>query len=137
MALIIDASVAFKWTVDEVDSPAALALLERDESLYAPTLLLAEVANVIASKHRRGEMPAEACGQVLPTIQQLLFRLVDIEPLAERALGIALALRHPAYDCFYLALSETMNAPLITADRRLLARIAGTPHAALVRPLVA
>jgi predicted nucleic acid-binding protein len=34
------------------------------------------------------------------------------------------------YDCFYLALSEAEDAPLVTADRRLVAKVAGTPFAA-------
>jgi predicted nucleic acid-binding protein len=36
-------------------------------------------------------------------------------------------LRHPAYECFYLALAEERRAKLVTADRRLLGRLAGTP----------
>ena len=35
-------------------------------------------------------------------------------------------LHHPVYDCFYLAVSEALDAPLVTADGRLLARVAGT-----------
>jgi predicted nucleic acid-binding protein len=47
--------------------------------------------------------------------------------LAGRALEIAAELRHPAYDCFYLALAEERSAKLITADRRLISGLAGTP----------
>ena len=44
-----------------------------------------------------------------------------------RAVAIARELDHPVYDCFYLAVSEALDAPLVTADGRLLARVAGTP----------
>jgi predicted nucleic acid-binding protein len=47
--------------------------------------------------------------------------------LAGRALEIAAELRHPAYDCFYLALAQERRAQLVTADRRLISRLAGTP----------
>ncbi len=40
---------------------------------------------------------------------------------------MAVDLRHPVYDCFYLALAEAEEAPLVTADRRLLTRLTGTP----------
>ena len=53
--------------------------------------------------------------------------LLAIGPLRRRALEIATALRHPAYDCFYLALAETRDAELVTADRRFAARLDGTP----------
>ena len=43
------------------------------------------------------------------------------EELRGRALAIAVDLNHPIYDCFYLALAEREHAPLISADKRLLA----------------
>jgi predicted nucleic acid-binding protein len=35
------------------------------------------------------------------------------------AVALSRQLQHPAYDCFYLALSRRLDAPLITADKRL------------------
>ena len=55
--------------------------------------------------------------------------------LADRALAIALDLRHPVYDCFYLALAEARGSRLVTADDRLLRVCARTPFAKLVRSL--
>jgi predicted nucleic acid-binding protein len=46
-------------------------------------------------------------------------------------------LRHPVYDCFYLALAEREDATLVTADRRLIGRLAGSRWEAMCRPLVA
>ena len=39
MTVVVDASVALKWYVDEEDSEAALALLASDERLIAPDFL--------------------------------------------------------------------------------------------------
>ena len=49
--VIVDASVAVKWVVDEPDGDVAEALLE--QRLAAPTLWLAEAANALWSKCRR------------------------------------------------------------------------------------
>ena len=47
--------------------------------------------------------------------------LIAAEALCVRALALAIDLRHPVYDCFYLALAERENAPLATADEGLIA----------------
>ena len=43
--------------------------------------------------------------------------------LSEPALALAIELGHPAYDCAYLALALQRRSRLVTADRRLLARV--------------
>ena len=55
--------------------------------------------------------------------------------LRDRALAIAIELRHPAYDCFYLALAERSTAPLVTADERLIFCCADTRFEKLVQSL--
>jgi predicted nucleic acid-binding protein len=52
--------------------------------------------------------------------------LIPDEALAAAAMQIARRLDHPVYDCFYLALAEQRDARMITADRRLIARLHGT-----------
>jgi predicted nucleic acid-binding protein len=55
--------------------------------------------------------------------------------LKDRALAIAIELRHSAYDCFYLALAEQRTSSLVTADDRLIRRCADTPFEKLVQSL--
>ncbi len=43
--VVVDASVALKWFVDEAGSNQARLLLIRDLSLVAPDLIVAEVCN--------------------------------------------------------------------------------------------
>ena len=57
MSIVIDASVAVKWVLDEPRSDAALAL--RNEQLAAPALWLAEAANALWRHVRVGELTAE------------------------------------------------------------------------------
>jgi predicted nucleic acid-binding protein len=40
------------------------------------------------------------------------------------ALRIAISLQHPVYDCFYLALAQAEDCPLVTADQRFLRAVA-------------
>ena len=123
--MIVDASVALKWVVQEVDSDAAVALFGA-ETLIVPDLLFSEIANGIWKKWRRGELAA------VPTLLGTLAGLLQIEPtapLAVRAAEIAIELSHPAYDCFYIALAEALDDRVMTADLQLIRICAGTPYA--------
>ncbi len=48
-------------------------------------------------------------------------RILALGGFAERAIELATALRHPIYDCFYLAVAECQSAPLVTADETMIA----------------
>lgn len=136
MAMIVDASVAFKWFVPETDSDRALALFDTTEALYAPDLVLTEVSNAMWARFRKVEGdhgPAvKAAAGALP---RMLTLLVPVAELLPRAIDLAFDLQHPIYDCIYLALAEREKAALITADRRLIATVSGGGYSALVRAL--
>ena len=122
MSLVIDASIAIKWVVPEPDTDEALAL--RQTPLYAPDLLIAECVNVLWRKARRRELlPAEALLAVR-LIERADIQLRPMRPLIEPAARLALALDHPAYDCFYLALARTMGCEFVTADRDFYRKVA-------------
>ncbi|MEO5363855.1 MAG: type II toxin-antitoxin system VapC family toxin [Magnetococcus sp. DMHC-8] len=132
MTVIVDASVAFKWFVAEQDSSSALALLNSGQALCAPVLLIAEVCNVGWRVWQRREITDEQLRIISLRIGEPFSKLAGLSRLAPRASEIARILKHPAYDCFYLALAERENAPLVTADERLMARLVDTPWASLV-----
>ena len=136
MTLIIDASVALKWYLsDEPHAAEAQRLLDSGEHLIAPDIVVAEVCNAAWLGVRAGRVTqgqAEAIARSLPSPFGLL---VGGPALAERAVAIAGQLNHPVYDCFYLALSEARDTLLVTADTRLLKRIANTNWAIRARSL--
>ncbi len=120
MTLVVDASVAVKWALNEAGTTRALALRD-EESLIAPSLIATEIGNALWKAVRRG---AVARAEALDTMAAILVpfdALVPVEDLRNRALDIALELDHPIYDCFYLALAERERCSLVTADKRLLA----------------
>jgi predicted nucleic acid-binding protein len=53
LIVVVDASVAIKWFIQEPDRTAARLLLEPDKRLLAPELLVAEVANAIWKRSSR------------------------------------------------------------------------------------
>jgi predicted nucleic acid-binding protein len=135
MTLVVDASVALKWFIGEDGSDLAVALLSSGEPLIAPDLVLAEVCNAAWKSLRRHEIDQAQFDEVATDVTQVFQRLVPLDRLVRPAAALARALDHPVYDCFYLALAEAENVPLVTADRRLVAALGGTPLAARVQPL--
>lgn len=132
--MVIDASVAFKWIVDEPDSDKAHMLVGRTD-LVAPLLIYSEVGNALVKRVNRGELaPSLPLRDQLADLAELLVT-VDERKVAPRAYEMAVELRHPIYDCMYLALAEALGESLLTADRKFLTRL--EPHAfgSIARPL--
>ena len=115
---VVDASVAVKWVVAEDGSDAAAALLD-GRPLVAPELILPECANILWKKATRGELTADEASLAANLLARMEVELVGHRPSMPAALGLALRLGHPAYDCAYLALAIERDLPMVTADRRL------------------
>jgi predicted nucleic acid-binding protein len=116
--LVLDASVAIKWFAPEVLSKEAESLLDSGDALFAPDLLLVECGNIIWKKVRLGELDRSDGDAALAALRSGPIDLVDTRPLVERALHLAHELKHPVYDCLYLATAEAVDGLVVTADRR-------------------
>jgi len=128
--LVIDASVAIKWVVEEAGTSEALGLRGRYR-LLAPDLLVAECANILWKKVSRKELSS---GEAL--LAARLLQAADLElrpgrPLLLAATELAVELDHPAYDCLYLAVAVEIDCRLVTMDERLLRKLGRKPHAQL------
>ena len=128
MRVVADASVVAKWYFPERGRSAADRILEQsaegDLQLLAPDVIEGELVNVLWKKVRRGECDEAAAQQVLDLWETDRPPLVESQLLSRRALGLALRLGHPVYDCLYLAAAIEYQATLATADARL-ASVAG------------
>jgi predicted nucleic acid-binding protein len=123
---IVDASVAVKWFVAEADSLVADELSAGNHRLFAPRLLLTEVANVLARKAMAGLMSVAEARAYLRSLPQYFVGVLSVDDLIEPALENACTLRHPIYDLIYLEAARRFDAQLVTADHRFIAKLAGT-----------
>lgn len=131
MSCVVDASVAVKWFfAKEPHAAEALALVRDDPALIAPDLVIAETCNAAWKWLRLGRIAATELDEIAASLPRYFSEFTAAAILAPRAVAIAAALAHPVYDCLYLALAELRQLPLITADARLLARLAGSPWSA-------
>lgn len=121
--VVIDASVAIKWVVDEEGSDDAVRLID-GPALSAPDLLMSECANILWKKTRRGELTRDETSLAIDLLARADIELVPTRALASAATALALDLDHPAYDCMYLALAIERGDVFITADRRFVRLVA-------------
>lgn len=84
--------------------------------VLAPQLLLAEAANVLLRKQRRGELSMPELAELLAAVQALPIRLCDHQAMLMPACALASKHGLTVYDALYLALAEQHGAHLITSD---------------------
>ena len=134
--IVVDASAAIKWVVEEEGSDAAAALSRQE--LLAPSLVMAECANALWAKARRGELTASEVIERIQILFEAPVELVPLESLIEPAAELALKLDHPIYDCLYLALARQRSGFVVTADRRFVNAVqTHEEHADLIQLLTA
>ena len=119
--MVIDASVAIKWVIEEEGTKEALAL--RGRALAAPDLLIAECANILWRKTRRNELSESEALFAAGLLARADIELVAMRPYLEAATRIAIALDHAAYDCIYIALAEAEGVRFVTADTSLVRKV--------------
>lgn len=116
--LVIDASIAVKWVVQEPGTTEALAL--RKAALAAPDLLVPECANILWKKHRLGQLTVGEAKAAAQLLERADIELVPMRVHLHAATALAIELDHPAYDCLYIALALEKGCAFATADQRLL-----------------
>lgn len=130
---VIDANIAVAAFVDLPYSQRARDLLSDAERILAPDLILHEFGNTLWKLVTTGKMTIGFAHDAITGLIALVNDLVDGRLLAHEALRLATELRHPVYDCFYLALAFNRDAPFVTADRRFAAKLADTNVAGRVQ----
>ncbi len=121
---VLDASVVLKWFRPEVEGKdEALALWRQHRSgelaLSAPHLLPLELLNALG-RHWKWAAPSLRSATMMIDDLAISFVVPDLVAVAGWV-GRGLS----AYDAAYVAVAEQERAPLVTADRRILATAGG------------
>jgi predicted nucleic acid-binding protein len=98
---------------------------------HAPHLLDVEVAQVLRKFVLRGQTSAERAQRALHDLEEFPLRRHGHASLLSRV--FELRANHTAYDGIYLALSESLGAPLLTCDAGLVKSPSSTAAVELVR----
>lgn len=124
--LVIDASVAIKWSLPaqtEVLGAEALRLLERyvagEIDFVVPDVFWAEVGRVLWKGTRQLRWNRSQAEAFALDLSRRDFTTVSSSTLLSEALTIAFAYDRSVCDSFYVALAIQARTELITADERL------------------
>lgn len=130
MTVVVDASVVVAALVDvsAVGRWAEVVLV--DGGLLAPHLMPFEVGNILRRAALRGEISDDVARLAHADLVDMAVELVAYEAVAARAWALRGSVT--VYDATYVALAESVNAPLMTLDRRL-ARASG-PRCSVLTP---
>jgi predicted nucleic acid-binding protein len=114
--LVIDANIAVGWSLESPRTPSCIRILRETEAVIAPDLIIAEVANAFYQQLKNGAANKERIVDGLELLPRWFAELVPSSMLRSRAFDLALQLKHPAYDCFYLALALMRDVRFVTSD---------------------
>jgi predicted nucleic acid-binding protein len=131
---VVDASVAIKLFINEPFSDQAEALfwiLEADPpgQLYVPDLFFIECTNILWKHIKRFGYPEDKAREDLAALKGLALHGIATIDLMEDALNIAVSHDITAYDGCYVVLAQQLNIPVVSADEKLVRKMAGTVHA--------
>ena len=115
--IVVDASVLAPALADDAaDGDEARERL-RGQRLAAPELVDLEVASVLRRASREGRLDERRARQALEDLAAIPLVRASHRPLLERIWELRENLT--AYDAAYVALAETLEVALLTADERL------------------
>jgi predicted nucleic acid-binding protein len=122
--VVIDSSFLLKILLPENKSEQAEILwkswIKDSIRVVAPTLIVFEVSSVLRNKIYRGILENGDARELINQIKHLDITLIYTDDLLDLAWEIGEILKTSTlYDCFYIALSKFLGAPLWTADRKL------------------
>ena len=119
-AIVVDASVAVAWLLEDEDEPDTVAPLRAlmARETFVPQLWHVEIRNALLSAERRGRITPDQVAERLADLKTLSIR-TDQEPDFDATLELARDHRLTFYDALYLELAIRRDASLATLDNAL------------------
>lgn len=115
--IVVDASVVAPLIADGGPDGEQFRAALRGQTLSAPDLLRIEVLSVIRRHLASGELTARQANNAVDDLLALPITLYPTTPLVRRCWELRANIT--AYDACYVALAETLEVALMTADAKL------------------
>lgn len=130
-AYVLDASVVLKWYARDKEKDLEDALKIREDlksrtiELFAPELLVYEIANVLRYKETLEERLV--LNAIVSIYEMRIMRSVN-QGIMEEAIRLARKYDITVYDSTYISFAKDLGCTFITADRKLLQKTKPVPN---------
>jgi predicted nucleic acid-binding protein len=130
---VVDASVCIKLFIHETfsgkaDDLFALLTAAPPARLHVPGLFFIECASILWKHVRRYDYPIEKAKEDLSVLHALALHRVSTHSLMRMAFEMVINHSITAYDACYVALAHDLDISLVTADQKLVQRLAATRY---------
>lgn len=122
--IVVDTNLLAYAVLPGERSAAVLALAERDSAWVAPRLWRLELRNVLATLMRVRKLPLSGALAAFAGAEELVSD-ATIEPSTEECLRLAARGGISAWAAEFVFVAETLDLPLVTADKRLIRAFPG------------
>jgi predicted nucleic acid-binding protein len=122
--IVIDANILIYSLIESDHTPLVNRLRGKDADWRTTVLCLHETLNVLATYQRRGILSLAQCRELLVHADHFI-EVAQCEVEMDAALTVAAEYEVTGYDAQYVALAQSLNAPLITEDRKLRQAVTG------------
>ena len=122
--IVVDTNILAYLVIPGDKTEQAEATLLKCREWAAPFLWRSELRNVLSLYIKTGKLSIEAAFQSISDAEAVVSgRTYHVDNL--RVLELAFESGCTAYDCEFVCLSEKLNVPLVTSDKKLLAAFPG------------
>lgn len=122
--IVVDANILIYSLIKCEQSALVQKLRGKDADWRTAALCLHETLNVLATYQRREVLTLAQCRALLGHTERFV-AVAQCEVAMDTALAVAAEYAITGYDAQYVALAQSLNAPLITEDRRLRKAVPG------------
>lgn len=122
--IVIDANILVYSLIEGENTPLIHKLREKDKDWRTTPLCLHEILNVLATYQRHEALTLSQCKKLLDHAERFI-QVAQCEVSMGAALTVAAKYAITGYDAQYIALAQSLNALLITEDRKLRVAVPG------------
>ncbi|MEO8008750.1 MAG: type II toxin-antitoxin system VapC family toxin [Betaproteobacteria bacterium] len=122
--IVVDANILVYSLIAGDNTKLVQKLREKDADWRTAGLCLHEILNVLATYQRRDVLSLAQCKKLLEHAERFV-QVAQCEVKMGAALVVAAKYAITGYDAQYIALAQSLDAPLITEDRKLKEAVPG------------
>ncbi len=122
--IVVDANILIYSLIKCDQSPLIQKLRGKDADWRTTALCRHETLNVFVTYQRRAVLTLAQCRALLGHAERFI-EVAQCEVAMDAALAVAAEYAITGYDAQYVALAQSLNAPLVTEDRKLRKAVPG------------